>query len=52
MMIEGGGATAASALKERIIDKILFFYSPKILGGDARPMIEALGFHRVRQASL
>jgi diaminohydroxyphosphoribosylaminopyrimidine deaminase/5-amino-6-(5-phosphoribosylamino)uracil reductase len=50
VMIEGGGATAASALKERIIDKILFFYAPKILGGDARPMIEALGFHRVRQA--
>jgi len=50
VMIEGGGATAASALKEKIVDKIVFFYAPKILGGDARPMIEALGFHRVRQA--
>jgi diaminohydroxyphosphoribosylaminopyrimidine deaminase / 5-amino-6-(5-phosphoribosylamino)uracil reductase len=48
VMIEGGGATAASALKEKIVDKIVFFYAPKILGGDARPMIEALGFHRVR----
>jgi diaminohydroxyphosphoribosylaminopyrimidine deaminase/5-amino-6-(5-phosphoribosylamino)uracil reductase len=50
VMIEGGGATAASALKEGIVDKILFFYAPKILGGDARAMIEALGFYRVRQA--
>ncbi|MGH7853707.1 MAG: bifunctional diaminohydroxyphosphoribosylaminopyrimidine deaminase/5-amino-6-(5-phosphoribosylamino)uracil reductase RibD [Candidatus Binatia bacterium] len=50
MMIEGGGATAASALKEKVVDKILFFYAPRIFGGDARPMIEALGFHRVRQA--
>jgi diaminohydroxyphosphoribosylaminopyrimidine deaminase/5-amino-6-(5-phosphoribosylamino)uracil reductase len=50
VMIEGGGATAASALKEKVVDKIVFFYAPKILGGDARPMIEALGVHRVRQA--
>ncbi len=49
-MIEGGGAVAASALKEKVVDKILFFYAPKILGGDGRPMIEALGFHRVKQA--
>ncbi len=50
VMIEGGGAVAASALKEKVVDKILFFYAPKILGGDGRPMIEALGFHRVKQA--
>lgn len=50
VMIEGGGAVAASALKEKIVDKVLFFYAPKILGGDARPMIEALGFQRARQA--
>jgi diaminohydroxyphosphoribosylaminopyrimidine deaminase/5-amino-6-(5-phosphoribosylamino)uracil reductase len=50
VMIEGGGATAASALKEKIVDKILFFYAPKILGGDARPMIAALDVRRVRQA--
>jgi diaminohydroxyphosphoribosylaminopyrimidine deaminase/5-amino-6-(5-phosphoribosylamino)uracil reductase len=50
VMIEGGGATAASALEEKVVDKIVFFYAPKILGGDARPMIEALGVRRVRQA--
>jgi diaminohydroxyphosphoribosylaminopyrimidine deaminase / 5-amino-6-(5-phosphoribosylamino)uracil reductase len=50
VMIEGGGATAASALKAKAVDKIVFFYAPKILGGDARPMVEALGAHRVRQA--
>ena len=50
VMIEGGGAVAASALQEKVVDKILFFYAPKILGGDGRPMIEALGFHRVKEA--
>jgi diaminohydroxyphosphoribosylaminopyrimidine deaminase/5-amino-6-(5-phosphoribosylamino)uracil reductase len=50
MMIEGGGATAASALREKIVDKILFFYAPKILGGDALPMVEKLGLRRMKQA--
>ena len=43
VMIEGGAAVAASALKEKIVDKICFFYAPKILGGDGRPMIDGLG---------
>ena len=34
LLIEGGGAVIASALQDRIVDKILFFYAPKILGGD------------------
>ena len=50
VMIEGGAAVAASAIKEKIIDKILFFFAPKILGGDGLPMIEALGLRRVKQA--
>ncbi len=50
VMIEGGGATAASALEEKIVDKIMFFYAPKILGGDGRPMLEGLGFHRMKSA--
>jgi diaminohydroxyphosphoribosylaminopyrimidine deaminase/5-amino-6-(5-phosphoribosylamino)uracil reductase len=34
LLIEGGGHVAASALTSGIVDKILFFYAPKILGGD------------------
>jgi len=50
VMIEGGATTSAWALRERAVDKILFFYAPMILGGDGRVMIEALGVKRVRQA--
>ncbi len=50
VMIEGGGTTAASALAEKVVDKVLLFYAPKILGGDARPMVEQLDIARVRQA--
>ncbi len=50
VMIEGGGTTSASALAERVVDKLLIFYAPKILGGDALPMVEQLDIARVRQA--
>jgi diaminohydroxyphosphoribosylaminopyrimidine deaminase / 5-amino-6-(5-phosphoribosylamino)uracil reductase len=50
VMIEGGAATAAWALQEKAVDKIIFFYAPMILGGDARVMIDALGVKRIRQA--
>lgn len=34
LLIEGGGRVVASALSDGIVDKICFFYAPKILGGD------------------
>ncbi len=50
VMIEGGAALAASALRAGVVDKTIFFYAPKILGGDARSMIGPLGLRRVRHA--
>jgi len=34
LLIEGGSRVLASALADGIVDKIFFFYAPKILGGD------------------
>ncbi|MDM8526499.1 bifunctional diaminohydroxyphosphoribosylaminopyrimidine deaminase/5-amino-6-(5-phosphoribosylamino)uracil reductase RibD [Desulfococcaceae bacterium HSG8] len=34
LLIEGGSCVIASALKAGIVDKVLFFYAPRILGGD------------------
>jgi len=34
LLIEGGGHVIASALSEKIGDKVLFFYAPKILAAD------------------
>lgn len=47
VMIEGGATVAASALRAKIVDKVIFFYAPKILGGDGRAMIDGLGIRRV-----
>jgi diaminohydroxyphosphoribosylaminopyrimidine deaminase/5-amino-6-(5-phosphoribosylamino)uracil reductase len=34
LLIEGGSRVMGSAIRERIADKVHFFYAPKILGGD------------------
>ncbi len=34
LLIEGGSRVLASAFAAAVVDKVLFFYAPKILGGD------------------
>ncbi len=44
VLIEGGGEAAASALEEKVVDKAIFFYAPRIIGGrDAVCSIGGLG---------
>lgn len=50
VMIEGGAITASRALKEKVVDKVLFFYAPKIIGGEGKNMIEALGITKISQS--
>ena len=33
LLIEGGGELAASFLAQRLVDKVTFFYAPRIIGG-------------------
>ncbi len=41
VLIEGGSELNASALKSGLVDKIMFFYAPKIIGG--RDSLSAIG---------
>lgn len=50
VLIEGGAAVAASALKNKVVDKLALFYAPKIIGGDGRAMIGALGIDKMARA--
>ena len=44
LLIEGGARVIASALAAEIVDKIIFFFAPKILGGDdGVPICKGLG---------
>ena len=40
LLIEGGSSISASALSARIVDKVMFFFAPKIIGGiDSIPSV-------------
>lgn len=51
VLIEGGGEIIASALKEKLVDKVLFFIAPKIIGGrEAITSVEGDGVEAVNRA--
>jgi diaminohydroxyphosphoribosylaminopyrimidine deaminase/5-amino-6-(5-phosphoribosylamino)uracil reductase len=51
VLIEGGGETIASALEARIVDKLMVFIAPKIIGGKTAPTpVGGKGIGRVADA--
>ena len=51
IIVEGGGMLIGSLFDERLVDKILFFISPKIIGGkDAVSSVMGKGVKRADQA--
>jgi diaminohydroxyphosphoribosylaminopyrimidine deaminase/5-amino-6-(5-phosphoribosylamino)uracil reductase len=51
LLIEGGSRVIQSALNARIVDKVLLFYAPKILGGDdGFPICRGPGPDKMNQA--
>lgn len=51
VLIEGGGTTHASAFDSGIVDKVMFFVAPKIIGGrDAISAVEGDGAARMMDA--
>lgn len=51
VLIEGGGTTHASAFEAGIVDKVMFFIAPKIVGGrDAITAVEGDGIARMNDA--
>jgi len=51
ILIEGGGKVNASALEMGLVDKVLFFIAPKIVGGeDAITPVEGEGIDRIGKA--
>lgn len=50
LLIEGGANVASGALEARVVDRLLIFYAPKLIGGDGAPLLAPLGVTRLRQA--
>jgi diaminohydroxyphosphoribosylaminopyrimidine deaminase/5-amino-6-(5-phosphoribosylamino)uracil reductase len=51
VLIEGGSELSAAALEDGIVDKVLFFYAPKIIGGaHSRSMVGGTGISKISDA--
>lgn len=50
ILVEGGSETAASFLKNGIVDKVVFFYAPKIIGSEGISMVGKLNISEVKNA--
>jgi len=50
VLVEGGGDVAAAALRARVVDRLVLFVAPRLLGGDGVAAIGALGIRGMRTA--
>jgi diaminohydroxyphosphoribosylaminopyrimidine deaminase/5-amino-6-(5-phosphoribosylamino)uracil reductase len=50
VLIEGGGTVAAEALRARVVDRLVLFIAPLLLGGDGVAAIASLGLRRISDA--
>jgi diaminohydroxyphosphoribosylaminopyrimidine deaminase/5-amino-6-(5-phosphoribosylamino)uracil reductase len=50
LQVEGGGELAAALLRTGLVDELLWFSAMRLLGGDARPALGALGAARLKDA--
>ena len=51
LLVEGGSKLAAAFLAEGLVDGLVMFRSPKIIGGDGIPSVAGLGLERVADAA-
>ncbi|WP_298725211.1 bifunctional diaminohydroxyphosphoribosylaminopyrimidine deaminase/5-amino-6-(5-phosphoribosylamino)uracil reductase RibD [uncultured Ferrovibrio sp.] len=50
ILVEGGGRLAASLVRADLVDRMIWFRSPSIIGGDGLPSIAAFGVDAVGEA--
>jgi len=50
VLIEGGATVAAAALAAGVVNRMLVFFAPTLIGGDGRPMLDPLGVRRMQDA--
>lgn len=51
VLVESGPALATAMLKSGLVDRLAWFVAPKIMGGDARSALGALGLESMQQVA-
>lgn len=49
VLVEGGATLSAALLQRRLVDKVLFFVAPKIIGGDGLSVVGSCGVVEMEQ---
>ena len=49
LLVEGGATLSATLLQRRLVDKVLFFVAPKIIGGDGLSAVGSCGIETMAQ---
>lgn len=47
LLVEGGGKLASSLLQYGLVDRLILFQAPKLIGGDGVPAVAPLGLERL-----
>lgn len=47
LLVEGGGRLAAALLRRRLVDRLVWFHAPTIMGGDGLPAATGFGVDRL-----
>lgn len=50
LLVEGGAAVAASLLRAGLVDRLVWFQAPLVIGGDGRPAIDDLLIDQLSEA--
>ncbi len=50
LLVEGGGRLAAALLRAGLVDRLVWFHAPLLLGGDGVAAVAALGLDRLAEA--
>ncbi|HLB07022.1 MAG TPA: bifunctional diaminohydroxyphosphoribosylaminopyrimidine deaminase/5-amino-6-(5-phosphoribosylamino)uracil reductase RibD [Alphaproteobacteria bacterium] len=50
LLVEGGAALGAALLAQRLVDRLVWFHAPRLIGGDGVPAIAPFGLERLAEA--
>jgi diaminohydroxyphosphoribosylaminopyrimidine deaminase/5-amino-6-(5-phosphoribosylamino)uracil reductase len=48
-LVEGGARLASSLFRSDLVDRILWFHAPGVIGGDGMPAVHALGIKHLAE---
>ncbi|WP_305043927.1 bifunctional diaminohydroxyphosphoribosylaminopyrimidine deaminase/5-amino-6-(5-phosphoribosylamino)uracil reductase RibD [Geoalkalibacter sp.] len=51
VLLEGGATLSGTCLRERLIDRVMLFIAPRLIGGDGKGLFDGAGAQRLAEAA-